>query len=198
MEKPWVPVEAAAIDLQERRTFALPRVTLGLRIFLAVATVLFSLLVVAYSERMVVPDWRPLSDPWLVWVNTAVLILSSASFEWARVAASRGRMDGIKVGLIAGGVCSFVFLVGQLLVWRQLVAAGHYASTNPANGFFYLMTGAHGIHLLGGLVAWARTCDKVWRGVEIGRLRLSVELCAVYWHFLLVVWLVLFGLLVFT
>ena len=60
------------------------------------------------------------------------------------------------------------------------------------------MTGLHGLHLLGGLVAWVRTSDKVWRGVEVGRVRLSVELCAVYWHFLLVVWLVLFGLMVFT
>ena len=136
MEKPWVPVEAAAIDLQERRAFDLPRVTLGLRVFLAVATVVFSLLVVAYSDRMAVPDWRPLSEPWLLWLNTAVLILGSAGFEWARVAAYRGRIDGVKTGLLASGICSFAFLAGQLLVWRQLVEAGHYASTNPANSFF--------------------------------------------------------------
>ena len=198
MEKPWVAVQGDAVDLLERRAFDLPRVTLGLRVFLAVATVVFSLLVVAYSDRMAVPDWRPLSDPWLLWLNTAVLILGSAGLEWARVAAFGGRIDGVKTGLLVGGICSFVFLAGQLLVWRQLVAAGHYASTNPANGFFYLMTSLHGLHILGGLVAWVRTSDKVWRGFEVGRVRLSVELCAVYWHFLLVVWLVLFGLLVFT
>ena len=71
-------------------------------------------------------------------------------------------------------------------------------STNPANGFFYLITGLHGLHLLGGLVAWGRTSDKVWRGFEPAQVRLSVELCAVYWHFLLVVWLVLFALLLLT
>ena len=75
---------------------------------------------------------------------------------------------------------------------------GYFAKTNPANAFFYLITGLHGLHLLGGLVAWGWTSAKVWRGFDIARVRLSVELCTVYWHFLLVVWLVLFALLLFT
>ena len=62
-----------------------------------------------------------------------------------------------------------------------------------------MITMLHGLHLLGGLVVWARITNKVWRGdSELSQLRLSVQLCAVYWHFLLVVWLVLFALLLFT
>jgi len=72
------------------------------------------------------------------------------------------------------------------------------ASSNPANGFFYLLTGLHGVHLLGGLVAWVRTSAKVRAGEDNARINMSVGLCAVYWHFLLVVWLVLFGLLLLT
>jgi len=87
------------------------------------------------------------------------------------------------------------FLVGQLFAWQQLNAAGYYLAANPANAFFYLLTGAHGLHLLGGLVALALTADKVWRGFEVNQVRLSVQLCAVYWHFLLALWLVLFTLL---
>jgi len=68
-------------------------------------------------------------------------------------------------------------------------------ATNPANAFFYLFTGLHGLHLLGGIVALALTVDKVWRGFEVKQVRLSVQLCAVYWHFLLALWLVLFTLL---
>jgi cytochrome c oxidase subunit 3 len=68
-------------------------------------------------------------------------------------------------------------------------------AANPGNAFFYLFTGVHGLHLLGGLVALGRTADKVWRGVEVSQVRLSVQLCAVYWHFLLALWLVLFSLL---
>ncbi len=61
-----------------------------------------------------------------------------------------------------------------------------------------MLTAVHAVHLFGGLVAWGRTILKVWQGVEVGDIRMSVEMCAIYWHFLLVVWLVLFGLLLFT
>jgi cytochrome c oxidase subunit 3 len=83
----------------------------------------------------------------------------------------------------------------QLLVWRQLVEAGYFAASNPANAFFYLLTGIHGLHVAGGFVALGRTFTKLWHGVGIERLRLSVWLCTVYWHFLLVVWLAIFALL---
>ena len=79
-----------------------------------------------------------------------------------------------------------------------MIALGYFASSNPANAFFYLITGLHGLHLLGGLVAWGRTMSRLGRGDEIARLGASAELCAIYWHFLLAVWLVLFGLMLFT
>jgi cytochrome c oxidase subunit 3 len=96
---------------------------------------------------------------------------------------------------MAGGVFAFAFLAGQLLAWRQLNMMVAFDVTNPAIAFFYLITALHGLHLLGGLVAWGRTTAKVWRGFDLVHVRLSVELCTVYWHFLLLVWLVLFGLL---
>lgn len=196
--KPWVAGQRIVDDRHDGSAFSLPTATLGLRVFLAVATVLFSLLVVAYADRMTVVDWRPLSEPWLLWLNTALLILSSMALQWAAVSARRGQLDGVKFGLIGAGGFAFAFLAGQILVWQQLIALGYFAAANPANAFFYLITMLHGLHLLGGLVAWARTTDKVRRGSEVVRMRLSVELCAVYWHFLLVVWLVLFALLLFT
>ena len=104
----------------------------------------------------------------------------------------------MKFGLLLGGGFAFAFLVGQLMAWRQLADLGYFAATNPANAFFYLVTALHAVHLLGGLVAWVRTSAKVRRGVTLDRVRLSVELCAVYWHFLLLIWLILFALLIFT
>jgi len=197
-EKPWVAAQGRVDDLHGGGEFSLPTATLGLRVFLAVVTVLFSLLVVAYAERMEVADWRPLPEPWLLWLNTAVLILSSVALQWARVSARLGQIDGVRDGLLVGGVCAFAFLAGQLLAWQLLADQGYFAATNPAIAFFYLITALHGLHLLGGLVAWGRTTAKVWRGFEVAQVRLSVELCAVYWHFLLLVWLILFGLLLFT
>ncbi len=197
-EKPWVMAQGGVVELHAGRAFPLPVATLGLRVFLAVVTVLFSLIVIAYADRMTVADWRPLPEPWLLWPNTALLILSSVALQWASVGARRGQMDGVKTGLLVGGVSALAFLAGQLLAWQQMAGLGYFAATNPANAFFYLITGLHGLHLLGGLVAWGRTAAKVWRGYEAVQVRLSVELCAVYWHFLLVVWLVLFVLMLST
>jgi cytochrome c oxidase subunit III len=104
-------------------------------------------------------------------------------------------MEGVGDGLIAGGLFAFTFLVGQFFAWQQLNAAGYFLATNPANAFFYLLTGLHGLHLLGGLVALVLTIDKVWRGFALAQVRLSVKLCAIYWHYLLLLWLVLFTLL---
>ena len=69
-------------------------------------------------------------------------------------------------------------------------------ATSAATGFFYLLTAVHGLHVLGGLVAWVRTSARVQRGDDPARIRLGVELCAIYWHFLLIVWIVLFTILV--
>ena len=76
---------------------------------------------------------------------------------------------------------------------------GYYADANPANAFFYLFTTFHGLHLMGGLIFWGRTTSKLLKSDnKLENLRHSIELCAVYWHFLLIVWLVLFGLMLFT
>lgn len=197
-EKPWVSGHGGTVDLHDRRAFFLPKATLALRIFLVVVAVLFSLLVVAYADRMGLGDWRPLPEPWLLWLNTVMLIMSSFGFQWASMSARQGRMDGVKAGLLGAGGFTLAFLLGQLWAWQQLVDLGYFASTNPANGFFYLVTAVHGLHLLGGLVAWGRTAEKVWSGFAPAKVSLSVDLCAVYWHFLLVVWLILFVLLLFT
>ena len=180
------------------RSLPQPNAKLGLFVFLAVVTSLFALFISAYGMRMELGDWRPLPDPDLLWLNTGVLILSSIALQWALIAAKREQADNLRNGLLAGGFFAFVFIGGQLLAWQQLVDAGYYAHSNPANAFFYLITGLHALHLLGGVVAWGMTTIKVLGGAEVARVRLSVDLCAVYWHFLLVLWMILFGLMLST
>jgi cytochrome c oxidase subunit 3 len=145
--------------------------------------------------RMNLGDWRSLPVPTLLWANTVLLAVSSLALQWTVGAARRGDADAAKTGLLAGGVSALAFLAGQLLAWQQLSEAGYFLATNPANAFFYLLTAVHGLHLLGGLIALGRTFAKVWRGAAAKEVRLSVELCAIYWHFMLAVWLVLFMLL---
>jgi len=193
--KPWEAAQARVDDLHQGGTFSLPTAKLGLRVFFAVVTVLFLLLIMAYGARMEFEDWRPAPQLSLLWLNTAMLVLSSVAMQWAQFAARRGDIDGVWIGLLAGGVFAVAFLGGQAVAWRQLNMLGAFDITNPAIGFFFLITALHGLHLLGGLMAWGRTIAKVWRGLDVVHVRLSVELCTVYWHFLLLVWLVLFGLL---
>ena len=193
--KPWEAAQVRIDDLHRGSTFSLAKAKLGLRVFFAVATVLFLLLIMAYGARMEFEDWRPAPQPRLLWLNTAMLVLSSIGMQWAQVAARRGVIDEVRNGLLAGGVFAAAFLAGQILAWRQLGSLAAFDVTSPAIGFFYLITGLHGLHLLGGLVAWLRTANRAWGDAGHTRLLLGVELCTVYWHFLLVLWLVLFGLL---
>jgi cytochrome c oxidase subunit 3 len=195
--KPWLeqrPIEIVRGD----GSLSLPSVKVGLGVFLAVVTSLFALLISAYHMRMMGEDWTRLAVPRVLWLNTAVLILASVAMQRTRVAARRGQLDGVKSGLLAGGALTFSFLAGQLWAWQQMDASGYFLTANPAYSFFYLLTALHGVHLLGGLWVWARTTAKVLRGVEVGKVRLSVELCTVYWHYLLLVWLVLFAVLLHT
>ena len=165
---------------------------------LAVITSFFALMMSAYSERMELGDWVPLGEPTLLWINTGMLAAASVAFQWTRNAAVEGIRSRVLPGMILSGVLTVAFIAGQLAAWKMLTDAGNGVTGNPANGFFYLMTGAHAVHILGGLYVWARALVRLYTGREPASVRQSIELCTVYWHFLLVVWLVMFGLLLST
>lgn len=194
--KPWLEQGVIGADAPDAGAARTRTAMIGLGVFLAVAASLFALFASAYTMRMHMgADWRPLPVPFVLWPNTAVLIASSLALHRAQIAARGGSMDRARDALLVGGGLALLFLAGQLLAWRQLDAAGYFVTTNPANSFFYLLTAVHGLHVLGGLVALARATAKAWSRDDPDRVRLSVELCAIYWHFLLFVWLVLFALL---
>ncbi|MER9586909.1 cytochrome c oxidase subunit 3 [Mesorhizobium sp. M0047] len=194
MSKPWLE-QGLAGDFVALDRSALPTAKIGLGVFLAVVGCLFALFTSAYFMRMAVSDWQPLPLPRLLWLNTGVLVLSSIALQCASVAARRGQVDMVRLGLATAGLTALAFLIGQLMAWRQLTADGYFLTSNPANSFFYLITGMHGLHILGGLVGLGRTTASAWNAARPERLRLSVELCAMYWHFLLFVWLAVFALL---
>lgn len=177
---------------------------IGLWVFLAVITSLFGLFVSANYMRMgghgtVVSDWTPVSDPPVLWFNTLLLVLASVAMQWARTSVARGMAERTMHSLLIGGLLTFAFLAGQFYAWTQIRAADFFSPGNPAVAFFYLLTAVHGLHLLGGLYVWGRTVGRLRRkDVELIDVRLSVELCSVYWHYLLLVWLGLFAVLLST
>jgi len=192
--KPWLEVGVIG-DVRDTVPPPAFVAKVGLGVLLAVIGCLFALLSSAYLMRAGLADWKLLPVPRILWLNTVLLVLSSAALQWALIGARRGLMEDVRAGLFAGGLCALAFVAGQLLAWRELNAAGYFLASNPANAFFYLLTGVHALHILGGLVALGRTINKVLVGVAMSALRSSIELCAIYWHFLLLVWLVLLGLL---
>jgi cytochrome c oxidase subunit 3 len=177
----------------------------GLWLFLAVVTSLFLLLNSAYWLRMKYPTdfqpWTPVDEPAILWVNTFMLMLASIAMQIAKGAALRSEARRMQVYYLAAGALTILFLAGQVLAWRQLSLSGPYGATDPAYAFFILLTATHGLHLTGGLFVLGRTATRIWvpavqlSGVRLAAARQSVQLTAIYWHFLLIVWLALFALL---
>jgi cytochrome c oxidase subunit III len=192
--KPWLE-EGVISGNRAMGMLSYPPAKVGLWVLMTVMAALFVLLTSAYYMRMGYADWRPLQVPKLLWFNTASLVLASAAFYGAQRSLKRAHMAWVRGWLFTGGVLGIVFVVGQLRAWDELRAAGEIVALNPSNSFFYLITGLHGLHILGGLVALGITGDRAWNATTPGPVRLSVELCSTYWHFLLLVWLILFALL---
>jgi len=198
--KPWVKAQREVDDRYAGGvSLTLVPERIGLWVLLAVITSFFGLFISAYSMRMMLADWTPFADPNLLWFNTLLLFISSGAFQWTRSAAERGDAARTKLGLMVAGLFALAFLAGQFQAWDDLHKSGQYMGSDAAIAFFYLLTGMHALHVLGGLAVWGKTTARMWlAGAEVGDLRLSVQLCTVYWHFLLVVWLVLFALLLTT
>ena len=198
-QKPWEDSQSILDNEHDGKTLEVSKAKLGVRTVMVVSTIIFSLFVVSYSDRMLVPDWRGLSEPWLLWVNTVILILTSIVFHRTKISVENNEFEKTKNILLVVGFLSFAFITGQLLVWQHFVNLGHYASSNPANAFFYVLTAMHGLHILGGLYFWAKVTRQLFKdNYNIKKIKQNVELCAIYWHFLLIVWFVLFGLMVAT
>ena len=169
--------------------------SLGMWIALAPIGMLFLAFVSAYVVRRGLGgDWMPVRLPALLWANTAILLVSSATLELGRRALRRGVADGGWIWATFG--LGVAFLTGQVIVWFQLAAAGLDLGTTPYGSFLYLLTGTHAVHLAGGILGllaaavWPR---DGWK--EMSRAG-TVRVAAIYWHFMDLLWVGIFLLLV--
>jgi cytochrome c oxidase subunit 3 len=156
----------------------------------------FMALVSAYIVRKGTgSDWQPVALPRILWLNTAVLLLSSWALASARQAWERDDAALFRRWWGAATALGFLFLAGQWFAWRELAAAGVFLASNPSSSFFYLFTAAHAAHLAGGLVALLYVLGR-----DVVRLRassaLAAEVAGIYWHFMDGLWV--FLLLVLT
>jgi cytochrome c oxidase subunit 3 len=113
----------------------------------------------------------------------------------ASSAAVHGRRELSRAALLGAGALSIGFLAGQVAAWQAIGPTLYYVQGSPAIAFFYVLSIVHGLHLAGGLYVLGRTAHRFAGGAELVDLRQSLSLCATYWHFLLLVWLAVFGVL---
>jgi cytochrome c oxidase subunit 3 len=146
-------------------------------------------------------EWRPFSLPLQVWLSTAILLASSVTyhFGWKKLEAME--REGAKRWFIATTVLGAMFISSQLLAWLELRSRGLYMSGNPYAGFFYILTGIHAIHVLGGIIALGTVLMHVWYPTrnenKILKRRTLGQVVGWYWHFMDGVWIALFLLLGF-
>ena len=178
---------------------------IGMWLALAAILMMFAALSSAYVFRSTraQQNWQAFSVPLMLWVSTGLILASSATFEIGRRALHRGERDSYRLWLSVSLLLGLGFLASQLLAWRQLVGQGIYLATNPHSSFFYLLTGLHAVHLLGGIFGMSYLMLRAGRGGapkpdardKEAKRRASVDAIGLYWHFMDGLWVYLFALL---
>ena len=176
-------------------SFPISKGYLATWILMTAVTMLFAGLSSAYIVLRGVPEWQNITVPRLVWANTLILFASSIAIEFARSAVRKDQLGAVRQWLSMSGILGFGFLVGQLLVWRQLVNAGVYLSTTIHSSFFYVLTGAHALHLAGGLIGLVVVLRRAFTNGLTASNHEPLRVWALYWHFMDVIWIYCFLLL---
>jgi cytochrome c oxidase subunit 3 len=176
-------------------SFPISTAHVGTYILLTAIIMLFAGLSSAYIVLRGVPTWQNITLPRLVWGNTLILLASSIAAEFARSAVRKDELRAFKQWLGVSGLLGLLFLAGQFLAWRQLVGAGVYLSTTIHSSFFYLLTGVHAVHLAGGLIGFAIVVHRALANRLTSGNHEALKVWALYWHFMDVVWIYCFLLL---
>jgi cytochrome c oxidase subunit 3 len=166
----------------------------GIAVGIVAVLMFFMALSSAFLVRKGGPDWVPVRIPALLWFNTAVLLASSGTLELARKRLARADVLGFRHLWLVTNVLGIVFLTGQVVAWRVLVKQGIYLASNPASSFFYIFTGAHAVHLLGGVIGLVYVARRNYDTAKITR-TVAAEVISYYWHFMDALWLFLLVLM---
>ncbi|MEW6997106.1 cytochrome oxidase subunit III [Colwelliaceae bacterium BS250] len=200
--KPWLSDNETARVIEVPPT---PGKT-ALKFFLAVVSMMFMLFIITFLSRSQFGDFQALAgEPWLplqnrtqLWLNTLFIAIASVLLQLATRQKNNQTMQLIV--LVTGAViCSLVFIYGQFTVWQTLNDSGYLVYSNPANSFFYLLTALHGLHLFGGLMFLLHLLYKLTFSQQdenaTASCNTNLKLVTIYWHYLFLLWLLLFALL---
>ena len=166
----------------------------GVAIGIVAVLMFFMALASAFLVRKGGADWVPVRIPALLWANTMVLVVSSATLEMARKRLGKSDSAGFRRFWLVTTVLGVVFLIGQVAAWRILLREGIYLASNPASSFFYIFTGAHAAHLVGGVAALLFVAKRNFSQAQVTQ-SVAAEVTSYYWHFMDALWLFLLALL---
>jgi cytochrome c oxidase subunit III len=193
-----LPSHAAKVDVADGSRLSTLRedqLRLGLWMFLGTVTMLFAAFTSAYIVRRSGSDWRRVALPSVLWLNTLILAASSAALEASARTGAQGQWAAAKTAVLGALTLGFGFLGGQIVAWRQMVAAGVYLPSSPHSSFFFMVTGVHALHVVAALVVLAWGAVATWSGHRNPRAwSVRMGACRTFWHYLGAVWLFLFAL----
>lgn len=200
--KPTTPRPPAAVLPSDREDLEYDLGAFGMKVFLASLSMLFAATILGYFwTRSRAESWPPPGMPPLpggLWLSTAIILVSSATIQWALGAVRAERQASLRVALLTTSLLGLVFLVCQAVNWTHLLAGGSNMPKNLYSFLFYFLTGLHAAHVIGGLIPLGWITARAYRGAYTSADHAGVTYCAMYWHFLDVVWVILFLILVTT
>ena len=173
----------------------IPSAKLGMWLFIIPIIMLFTAFTSAYLVRSNMGTWQSITMPGVLWINTVVLLLSSVTIQWAVRSVRKGNLTCLTIGFGITALLGILFFGGQIIAWHDLAASGIFVKSSPHSSFFYMLTGLHGVHFLGGLLFLLYVFAQTLRVRYSAEHHATVDLCTTYWHFLDVLWLYLFLLM---
>lgn len=173
---------------------------MGMALFLVIVGVLFVTGLIGYAVvRSRAPEWPPPGTPPLfygLWFSTGLLVMSSVFLHMAYTGVRGDRQAQLKRGMFGATLLGAAFLISQMWCWLHMMGANVTASSNLFGFTFYMLTGLHALHVIGGVIQLVYTTARSWRGAYSSDFYPGVLYSTMYWHFLTAIWIVVFSLLV--
>ncbi len=195
---------AAEIKIVEeaRKPLSMHPKKFAMWLFIATVVMLFAALTSAYIVRQAEGNWLLFDLPNLFYVNTAVIIVSSLTMQWAYWSAKRDQLEKTKLAISITSILGIAFLIGQIMAWGQMVDQNIYfvgdRGSAVSGSFVYVLSGLHGAHIISGVVFLLIVLLSTLRYKVHSRNLTQMEMCTTYWHFLGGLWLYLLLFLIWT
>jgi cytochrome c oxidase subunit III len=164
----------------------------ALWLFIVTVVMIFAALTSAYIVRQADGNWVIFELPDLFLLTTVIILASSGTMHWAYLSVKKDNIGSARLAIAITTALGITFLAGQFMAWGELVKNNIYWVGNPSGSFVYVISGLHGLHIIGGVVFLIVVMVSIFRLTVHSKNYLRVEMCATYWHFLDALWLYLF------